>query len=147
MNDFRFALRMLAKSPGFTAVAVVTLALCIGVNTAVFSIIDTLWLRALPYPAADRLVRVFRVTPDSSRSPNAAADFLDYQQQNTVFSQMTAFVWMGFNLADNQELPEAVLTLGVTANFFSVLGMEPELGRCFYPEEDQPGRNDVIVLS
>jgi len=147
MNDFRFALRMLAKSPGFTAVAVVTLALCIGVNTAVFSLIDTLWLRALPYPAADRLVRVFRVTPDSSRSPNAAADFLDYQQQNTVFSQMTAFVWMGFNLADNQELPEAVLTLGVTANFFSVLGMEPELGRCFYPEEDQPGRNDVIVLS
>src|SRR5687767_13524795 len=117
MNDFRFALRMLWKSPRFTAVAVLTLALGIGVNTSIFSVVNTLMLRPLPYPEPDRLVRVFSATPQLKRGSHSVANFLDYRQQNSVFESIAGFTWWRFSLLEPGAPAENLRGLLVTADF------------------------------
>ncbi|HMJ90660.1 MAG TPA: ABC transporter permease [Candidatus Acidoferrum sp.] len=147
MNDLKFAFRQLLKNPGFTAMAVLTLALGIGANTSMFTMLNALLLRSLPYPDADRLVRAYRTSPQSQAWPHSAADFLDQREQNNVFDHMAAFSWWNFNFAEPGEPAERIRGMRATSDFFSVLGVQPALGRGFTAEEDQPGRAEVVVLS
>ena len=151
LQDFRFALRQLRKSPGFTAVAVITLALGIGANTAIFSVVNGVLLRPLEFPDADRLVRVWHVPPPKSfpgmtTFSVSAANYFDWERQNHVFDAMAIYTFHGFTLTDSDK-PEQVDACAATAGFFSTLGVQPMLGRVFLPEEDQPGRSNVVVLS
>jgi len=149
VQDLRYALRMLRKSPGFTAVAVLTLALGIGANTAIFTVISAVLLRPLPYKDPDRVVMVYRTWSDSpaGRFLCAPADTLDWKEQNKVFEDMAVLDW-DFDPALSQAgEPVKVPGLRVSANFFSVFGVSPLLGRGFLPEEDQRGRDNVVVLS
>src|SRR5262249_39217751 len=146
-QDVRYGLRTLARTPGFTIVAILTLALGIGVNTSMFSVIDATLLGGLPYPEASRLVRVFRTSPQSQSWPHSAANFLDYEAKNEVFEKMAAFSWWSFNLAERGQPPDKVDGIVATADFFDLLGMPPALGRVFTADEDRPGKADVVVLS
>lgn len=151
VQDFRYSLRVLLKSPGFAAVAVIVLALGIGANTAIFSVVNAVLLRPLPYPDADRLVRVWHVPPAKnfpgiplfSVSP---ANYLDWENQNHVFSEMAIYGGRRFNLTGTDH-PEDLDGGAVSTHFFSVLQVQPMLGRLFTPEEDQPGHNNVVILS
>ena len=147
MNDLKFALRQLLKNPGFTAVAVLTLALGIGANTAMFSVLNVLLLRALPYPNSERLVRLFRTSPQSQTWPHSVANFFDHREQNSVFERMAAFSLWSFNLAEPGAPAERLRGIIATADFFPTLGVAAALGRTFTAEEDQPGGNNVVVLS
>jgi putative ABC transport system permease protein len=146
MNDLRFAFRQLRNKPGFTAVAVLTLALGIGANTTMFTAVNAVLLRPLPYPQPDRLVAILEATRQESPSVVAYPDLLDWQRQNTVFAEMAAYQLAAFNLTGADE-PERVPGLRVTANFFRTLGVKPALGRDFLTEEDAPGGNAVLLLS
>ena len=148
IQDLRYGVRMLLKNPGFTAVAVLTLVLGIGANTAIFSVVNTVLLRPLPFKEPDRLVRLWE-----SNSPNNLAyfsvaylTFLDWRNQNQVFSEMGAYREDGFNLFAGSE-PKRISGARVTSDFFSVLGIQPALGRAFLPAEDAPGGERVVVLS
>lgn len=147
MNDLQFACRQLLKNPGFTAVAALTLALGIGVNTSMFSGLHSLLMPEQPYPEADRLVRVFRTSPHSQRTPHSPANFLDGRGQNTVLSDMAATTSRPANLAEAGQPAERLRTVLVTAGLIPMLGIQPKLGRAFLPEEDQPGRSDVVLLN
>src|SRR5262245_10351448 len=105
-HDLRHAGRMLRKNPGFTAVAVLTLALGIGVNTAMFSVLNAMLLRPLPYPGSERLVRVYRTSPQSQSWAHSVPNFLDYQARNTVFDQMAAFTALDFDFNEDDEAAE-----------------------------------------
>jgi putative ABC transport system permease protein len=147
MNDLKFAFRQLLKNPGFTAVAVLTLALGIGVNTSMFSGLQSLLMPEQPYPDADRLVRVFRTSPHSQRSPHSPANFLDQRGQNSVFTHMAATTSRRANLSEAGQPAERLRAVLATADLLPMLGIQPKLGRAFLPEEDQPGRNDVVLLN
>ncbi len=147
MNDLKFAFRQLLKNPGFAAVAVFTLALGIGANTAMFSVLNVLLLRALPYPDSEQLVRVFRTSPQSQTWPHSVANFFDHREQNSVFERMAAFSGWSFNLAKPGAPAERLRGIIATADFFPTLGVAAALGRTFTAEEDQSGRNNVVVLS
>jgi putative ABC transport system permease protein len=147
-RDFRLALRMLQRSPGFTAVAVLTLALGIGANTALFSVIDSVLLQPLPYHDPGSLVMVWE---SSSQHPNphntvSPPNFLDWQTRNTIFSSMTYIFDERDNLTGNGD-PEEIVVQEVSANFFSVLGVAPVLGPGFTPENGLPGHDNVVILS
>jgi predicted permease len=144
--DLKFALRQLAKSPGFTAIALITLALGIGLNTSMFSILNVL-LFQMPYPDSGRLVRVCRTSPQSQMWPHSPANFLDHQTQNHVFTRMAAANWANFILTESGAPAEQLHGLTVTADLFPCLGIQPELGRWFTADEDQPGRNQVVILT
>jgi putative ABC transport system permease protein len=146
MNDLCFAFRQLRKSPGFTAVAVLTLALGIGANTTMFTAVNAILLRPLPYPQPDRLVEILEATRQESSSVVAYPDFLDWQQQTKGFADMAAYQLATFNLTGADE-PERVPGLRITANFFRTLGVKPALGRDFLAEEDEPGGSAVLLLS
>ena len=145
--DFRYGVRQLRKNPGFTAVAVLTLALGIGATTAIFSVVDAVILRPLPYRSPDRLVlvkeRIPKVTPDPI--PVCAPDVLHFQHENHSFISLAAFRGDQFDLAGGTE-PRRVHVNRTNANLFSLLGAQPILGRVFTPEEDQPGHT-VAILS
>src|SRR5438093_5422137 len=147
MTELKFALRQLLKNPGFTAVAALTLALGIGANTAMFSVLNVLLLRALPYPNSERLVRVFRTSPQSQTWPHSVANFFDHREQNSVFERMAAFSGWSFNLAEPGAPAERLRGIIATADFFPTLGVAAALGRTFSVEEDQPGGNNVVVRS
>src|SRR5262245_41971160 len=151
LSDLRLDLRdawwSLRRAPGFTLIAVVTLALGIGANTAMFSVLNTYLFRSLPYPNADRLVRVLRTSIHSQSWPHSVANFLDQRSRNTVFEHMGAFNRIRQSLVEEGEAPEGLQGMGVTADFFPALGRAPVLGRAFTAEEDQPGSNAVVVLS
>ena len=147
LQDVRYSLRMLLKHKGFTVVAVLTLALGIGVNTAMFSVLNTFLFRSLPYPQSDRLVRVWRTSPHSQTWPHSAANFFDYREQNTVFEKMTAYTGVSRNLTEQGQTAERLLSLAATADFFPMMGVAPALGRVFNPEEFEPGADNVVVLS
>lgn len=150
-QDLRFALRVLAKSPGFAAIAILTLALGIGANTAIFSVINATLLKPLPYPDTDRLVLVWQTYggngPDHINIVSAL-NMMDVQKQNTVLESMAWFdsAGKGYNLAVG-DVPERVSGVRVTAQFFHVLGVKPLLGRTFLPEEETAGRDREVVLS
>ncbi|PYJ97971.1 MAG: hypothetical protein DME23_13390 [Verrucomicrobia bacterium] len=142
MNDLRFAIRQLLKNPGFTIVAVLTLALGIGANTAIFSVVNAVLLRPLPYKDSSQLVMIWQ----GRGTPVSPLNFLDYEKQNRVFEQMATFNAGSLTLTEIAE-PERIRTGLVTADFFEVLGVRPILGRTFSSGEDQEGQNNVVVLS
>jgi putative ABC transport system permease protein len=145
-QDVRYALRQLRKSPGFTSAAVLMLALGIGANTAIFSMVNAVLLRPLPYKEADRLVMVWEQNPHRGWLENivSAANFLDWKKQNDVFTAMAAFESNFFNLSGGNK-PEEIAGERVTTNLFSVLGVRPLRGRPFLPEEEKRGASAVIV--
>ncbi len=145
LQDVRFALRMLRKNPGFTAIAVLTLALGIGANTAIFSVIDAVLLNPIPYPQPDRLVSVHVTWPSYPHAAFAYPNFLDAQRETQSLSGFAAWLRSAFTLTGVSE-PEEVRGKMITANYFSVLGVRPIVGRMFRPEEDQLGAAPVVIL-
>jgi predicted permease len=147
-EDVRFGLRMLRKSPGFTAVAVFTLALGIGANTYIFSVVDALLFRPLKFPDAARLVALWERMPSAGvdRDEVAPANFLDWKQQNHVFDHIAVYSWWNANLG-GVEQPEHLHGFLVTPDYFAAVEAQPMLGRAFLPEEGAPGKDLVAVLS
>src|SRR5689334_3162132 len=146
-QDLRYILRMLLKHKGFTIVAALTLALGIGVNTAMFSMLNTLLFRALPYPQSEQLVRVWRTSPHSQNWPFSNANFFDQHDQNTVFEKMAAYSYTSVNLTEQGHTAERLLGLAASADFFPMMGVAPAYGRVFKPEEFEAGADNVIVLT
>jgi putative ABC transport system permease protein len=146
MADLRYALRMLAKSPAFTLIAVLTLGLAIGANTAIFSVVNAVLLRPLPYPHSEQLVRVFGKQPQLDLAPNSPANFLEWREENQVFERIGTYVGKGFNLLGGDK-PERVIGARVSADVLPLLGVQPALGRFFANDEDQEGRAQVVILS
>jgi putative ABC transport system permease protein len=147
MNDIKFAFRQFLKNPGFTTVAVLTLALGIGANTAMFSLLNTLLFRALPYPEPSRLVAVLRTSPHSQNWPHSPGNFSDYREQNNVFERLAVYRRSSYNLSDPGQPAERFDGMRVTADFFPALAVGPALGRVFTAEDDQAGAEPVMVLS
>jgi putative ABC transport system permease protein len=147
MTDLRYAVRQLIKSPGFTVVAILTLALGIGACAAIFSVVNGVLLHPLDYPQPERIV-VIRETqlpefPDFSVSP---PNYLDWEKQTKSYSYLAAYGGSQVNLTGEGE-PQRLIGVKATAHYFDVYGIKPVLGRAFLPEEDAPGRNHVVVLS
>ena len=148
IQDLRFGLRMLRKSPGFTAVAILTLALAIGANTAIFSVVYGVLLAPLPYRDASRLVVLNETTPRVGNVSVSYPNFLDWRAQNRSFSQMAYVAQMGFNLAGaGVSQPENIAGDSVSPNFLSMMGVRPVLGRDFEPAEGESGTQRVLLLS
>jgi predicted permease len=147
-KDFRFGIRLLLKSPGFAAVAILTLALGIGANTAIFSVVDAMLLRPLPYPQPERLVRIWEssVKFDSPRNVVNPRNFLDWRDHAQSFEAMAAITDSLTNISLNGQ-PFAVQSLWVSPEFFSILRVPPLLGRAFVSGDGVPGRDRVVVLS
>jgi putative ABC transport system permease protein len=145
-QDVRYGLRQLRRNPSFTAVAVLTLALGIGANTAIFGVLNAVLLRPLPYKSPDQLVQIWETDLKSktSQGPASYPNFLDWRAQNHVFQSVAAYNWATFTLRGSEE-PIHVEGLIVSADLFSVLGVEPVLGRAFLPEEDQPSHYAVVL--
>jgi len=146
LTDMRYAARQLVKTPGFTIVAVLTLAFGIGATSAIFSVVNGVILRPLPYPNAGSLMRVLEIVPQYGRFAVAPASFLDWRQQNTVFERIAAYSAGTATFVGN-EGPERIAMTSMTWDLFDVLQVSPALGRSFRAEEDLPGRNNAIVLS
>ena len=148
LRDIRFGLRGLIKRPGFTVIALITLALGIGANTAIFSVVNAVLLRPLPFQKPEELVIVWEDATFAGFPHNtpAPANYVDWKAQNQSFADMAASNETSFNLTGDGE-PERVASYSVTANFFPLLGVQPLLGRSFLTEEDRPGANKVVVLS
>jgi len=147
-QDLRYGARMLVKKPGFTLIAVLTLALGIGANTAIFSVVNAVLLRPLPFQDPEKLVIVWEDATFAGfpRNTPAPANYVDWKTQNQSFADMAASAETSFNLTGDGE-PERVQAFSVNANFFPLFGVQPLLGRGFLPEEDRPGGNKVAVLS
>jgi putative ABC transport system permease protein len=148
MNDLRYALRQLRKSPGFTLIAVLTLALGIGANTAIFSVIYAVLLQPLPYPDGDRIVILTETDSNQPQISVSYPDYVDWKRDNTVFENIAVSRRESFNLSGLQgRAPEQISGGLVTANFFKVVGLTPQLGRVFTEEEDRVGGPLVAVIS
>jgi putative ABC transport system permease protein len=148
MNDLRFALRQLRKSPGFTFVAVLTLALCIGANTAIFSVINAVLLRPLPYPDSDQITILSESDANQPDISVSFPDYVDWRKENTVFENIAVTRRESYNLSGlSGREPEQVSGAIVTANFFKVIGLSPQLGRVFTEEEDRVGGPQLAVIS
>jgi putative ABC transport system permease protein len=148
LQDLRYAVRTLSKSRGLTAVAVIALALGIGANTAIFSVVNAAMIRPLPFKDPDRLVMVWEHNRNRGRTQNVVnpANFMDWQDQNSVFQEMAVFFDDRFNLTDVDD-PEEIPTQSVTTNFFTLLGVNPALGRAFEPDDELPDRDAIVILS
>ena len=146
IQDLKFGLRMLAKNPGFTAVAVLTLALGIGANTALFSVVNGVLLKPLRYAEPDRLVAVYSRDANFATSSISYPNFLDWVRDNRSFSSLAAYRSDSFTLTGMGE-PERVAADMISANFFPVLGVKPVIGRTFLTEEDQLGATPVVLIS
>ena len=149
LRDVRYAVRMLIRNPGFTLVAVLALALGIGANTAIFSVVNSLLLRPLPYKTPERLVTLwqdFRARGGPEREWASPDDFYDWRDKNKVFDHVSAVTGWGSTLTGVGE-PEDLIGAAVSHDTFSLLGIEPARGRSFQQEEDQPGAERVVVLS
>ncbi|MGH9793339.1 MAG: ABC transporter permease, partial [Candidatus Acidiferrales bacterium] len=146
LRDTRYAIRQLAKNPGFTAVAVLTLAFGIGANSAIFSVVNGVLLRPLPYPDPDSLVRVYEVVPQYGTFAVAPANFFDWREQNTVFERIAMYNTSSVSYSEG-EIPERIVNATVSWDTFDLLRAQPMLGRTFTAEEDAPGKNNVIILS
>ena len=147
-QDLRYGVRMLFKEPGFTAVAVLTLALGIGANTAIFSVVNAVLLQPLPYAKADELVLIYNTPGGEIRWPFSPVSYVKLKERNNVFTGIAALSNKGWaaNLTGLGE-PERLQGFQVSANLFPLLGVAPALGRTFLSEEDRPGENRVVVLS
>src|SRR5215467_8973453 len=146
LQDLRYSLRMLRKSPMLMTVAIITLALGVGANTAVFSVINAVLLRPLPYPGSDRIFLVTESWRGQGGSDVSAGNFIDWRAQSTVFAVMSAVQTASFNLASGGSA-ERVAGSKVSTGFLETFGIQPVRGRFFTPEENQPGHDGVVVLS
>ena len=145
LQDIRYGLRTLGKSPGFAAIAVLTLALGIGANTALFSVVNGVLLNPLPYPHSDQLAAVYGTAPGYDHVPIAYPNFLDWQRDNRSFSSMALYRNEDYNYT-GAGLAERLSGYMISADFFSTLGVNPILGRTFRPEDDQLGAAPVVIL-
>jgi len=145
IRDFRYGLRMLVKSPAFTAIAVLTLALGIGANTVLFSVVNGVLLNPLAYRHANQLVTVYASTSGVDRGPLTYLNFLDWQRDSHTLSSMALYRNEDFNYTGTVEA-ERLTGYMISASFFSTLDVNPEIGRTFRPEEDQPGAARVVIL-
>ncbi|HUI40790.1 MAG TPA: ABC transporter permease [Terriglobia bacterium] len=146
LRDLRYAARQLGRSPGFAAVTVLTLALGIGANTAIFSVVDAVLLAPLPFPHSDRLVSVYQRTEGGSYNVFSAPNYLAWRDHAKALDQLGVWTSKSFNLSSAGQ-PERVLGTPITANVFHLLDVNPILGRTFLPQEDLPGGPKVVVLS
>ena len=151
LTDLKHGLRVLLKNPGFTAAAIIVLALGIGANTAIFSVVNAVLLRPLPFRDPARLVQIWHVPPAKSfpgmtEFAVSAANFIDWQERNDVFDKMAIYTGSSLNLT-GREQPEALRGAAVSADFFSTLQVQPMLGRTFTPDQDQQGHNHAVILS
>jgi len=146
VQDIKYALRLLAKSPGFTATAILTLTLGIGANTALFSIVNGVLLNPLPFSQPNELVAVYAKSPTFEQSSITYPNFLDWHKDNQSFSSLAAFRSEDYNLTGAGP-PERLHGHQISAGFFAMLGVKPLLGRDFRPEEDQAGANPVVLIS
>ena len=147
LQDIRFGARQLRRNPGFTIVAVLTLALGIGATTAIFSVVNSVLLRPLPYKDPDRLVRFFETEESPGNFPLSGADYLDWEAQNRTLQAMSLYSWPSNMSAGGASEPEPAAVTNTQANFFDVLGIAPLRGRTFGLGEDTAGNNRVAVLS
>ena len=148
LQDFRYGIRMLAKSPGFTAVAVLTLALGIGANTAIFTIVNAVFLRPLPFQHANRIYVVDRVGNRVGGSSISFPIYLAWQKKGGgFFEQLALLAWWNDSTLTGAAEPERVPIAGASTGLFSVVGVHPALGREFFPEESRPGGPNVVILS
>jgi len=148
LQDFRYAGRMLRKNVGMTLVILASLAIGIGANSAIFSVVDALLLRPLPYPHPDRLAAIWLHSPGIGilRDWPSPGQYIDIQNQNHSFDEMAIAQSRTFTLT-GREQPERVDVLSTQSSLLSMLGAKPLLGRTLLPEEDKPGRPGVAVLS
>src|SRR5687768_10331359 len=148
LQDIRFGLRMLLKSPSVSIVATIALALGIGANTAIFSVVNAVLLRPLPFPDPDSLVSVFET--DTQRGQQSGShsypNFMDLRAQNTVFQHISTYRSGDYVMTGRGE-PVRLQGSVVTADLFPLLGVAPALGRTFVPDEDKPSDNRVVILS
>jgi putative ABC transport system permease protein len=149
LKDLRYAMRSLLRRPGFTAVAVITLALGIGANTAIFSVVHGVLIQPLPYPDSDQLVALRQSNPAvnaGSDTQIAPGNFLEWQRQNTSFAGLAAYRTVSYNLTGDGN-PERLLAARVSSGLFKLLGARPLWGRDFVASEDRPGREKVVIIS
>jgi predicted permease len=145
LQDIRYARRTLAKSPGFTAVAIAILALGVGANTAIFTVIDAVLLKSLPYPNAARLVEIQETFNEQGSSPASLPNFRDWQEQSRSFAQLAGYFAINRNLQDVAS-PERVNAIVATANLFDTLGSRPVAGRTFIPADEEPANPRTAVI-
>jgi putative ABC transport system permease protein len=146
LQDLRYALRTLLKNPGFALIAIVTLALGIGANTAIFSVVNGVLLKPLPYREPEQLIRIFERSQTQPRFPMAQGNFQDYRELNATLSGLALYTRNDKELSLGDK-PERLAALGVTAGFFELLGVKPLLGREFRREDELPGNNSLVILS
>ena len=145
-QDIRYALRMLVKSPGFTVFAVLTIALALGANAAIFTLVDGVLLKSAAYPHAERIVQLWEKPPGSDRNAISGANYLDWARQAQSFEAIAAQTWGSVTYTGGRE-PKSLPAGLVTARYFDVFGIKPALGRTFARDEDQPGKDKVVVLT
>ncbi|HKS80790.1 MAG TPA: ABC transporter permease, partial [Candidatus Acidoferrales bacterium] len=149
LQDLKYGARMLARTPAFTAIAILTLALGIGANTAIFSVIDSVLLKPLPFPAPEQLVMLRETESAPGNFPLDGADYLDWQSQNKSFDSMSLYSYsssMSFGESGGAA-PEPASATSTQSNFFETLGVQPLIGRAFAKGEDTDGKNHVVILS
>ena len=147
MRSTRFAARSLLRTPGFTAITILTLALGIGMNSAMFSMLNGYLLRPLDYPEPEQLFRLFRSTPQQPENDHSFANFGEIARDSRDVAELAGIRTWGFTLTETNHPADLVFSLRVTSNFFDVVGVVPAHGRSFLPEEEREGRNNVIIIS
>ena len=150
-TDLRYGFRWLLRAPGFSLIAILALAFGIGANTAMFSVVNAVLIRPLPFPGSDRLTMVWQTNPEVTKmgfplAPTSVPDFKDWRAQAKSFEALSVFEGWTTNLTGGEE-PQRLNGARVSANMFSLLQVQPVLGRSFAEGEDQLGRNHVVVLS
>ena len=145
-DDLRYAARLMLKSPGFSLVAIITLALGIGPNSAIFSVVNSILLRPLPYKDSGRLVAVYCSASDNPHFGSSPPDFRTVRRQNRTFDSLSAFYTTAFSLTGDSQ-PERLLGLTVSVEYFGTFGVQPLMGRTFVPEDEEWGRHQVVALS
>lgn len=146
MNDLRYALRMMRKNPGFTIMTILVLAIGIGANTTMFSVIDSVLLRPFPWNEPERLVSIWETLPQGGEGTASIPNVEDWRKQNKVFSSLAGYQYKRLNLLNNNT-PDQVRSIQSSTDLFKVLGVTPAIGRTFDAGEDQKGKNRVVVLS
>ena len=145
-QDLRYGLRVLVKSPGFSLIAILTLALGIGANTAIFSVVNGVLLNPLPFHGPNQLVSMFQEMPNFKNGSISYPNFIDWRRMNTTFAGMAAYRSTGFNLSGNGE-PERLHGEMISAGFFEILGVNPIMGRTFTADEDRLGANPTAMIT
>src|SRR5215510_3584600 len=145
-QDLRYGIRMMLRHRSFTAVAILTLGLGIGANTAIFSVVNALVLRPLPFDQPERIIRMYGKFSGGKQASTSPPDFLDYRSQNSTFEEFAAFRSSSYNLTGDGD-PERILGADVTTNYFRALGVKTAQGRDFSPDEEQAGVAQVAIIS